>query len=210
MVFSCALDVLDVIMFTYKSSFIGLCVDLIMNRMTAIMQLNLFDKRGRYVFTLRDLAKIFFEDSAKTLKAGLNRLVKDGILTRAIRGVYVYALARSKDAYTLERVVLALRRGEYNYLSLESALSAYGAISQIPMSRITVMTTGRSEEHKTPYGVIEFTHTKRSPEQILQDTYIGDSPLRQATMKTALRDLRRVGRNLHLVDTTELQDESEG
>lgn len=178
-----------------------------MNRTTAIERLNDFDKNGRYVFTSRDLAKIFHEDSPKALNAGLNRLVKDGVLTRAIRGVYVYAYAKSKDAYTLERIVLAQRRGEYNYLSLESALSAYGVISQIPMGRITVMTTGRSEEHKTPFGVIEYTHTKRAPEQILQDTWFGESPLRQATMKTALRDLRRVGRNTHLIDESVLHDE---
>lgn len=180
-----------------------------MDRMTAIERLNAFDKKGRYVFTTRDLAKIFHEDSPKALNAGLNRLVKDGILSRAIRGVYVYNHARSKDAYTLERIVLALRRGEYNYLSLESALSAYGVISQIPIGRITVMTTGRSEEHKTPFGVIELTHTKRPPEQILLDTYMGNSPLRQATVATAVRDLRRVGRNTHLIDESELNRESE-
>ena len=178
-----------------------------MDKLTALERFNAFDKKARYVFTVRDLTKIFHEDSPKTLNAGLNRLVRDGILTRAIRGVYVYAWANSKDAFTLERVVLALRRGEYNYLSLESALSAYGVISQIPIGRITVMTTGRSEEHKTPFGVIEFTHTKRAPEQILQDTFVGDSPLRQATMKTALRDLRRVGRNTHLIDESVLNDE---
>ncbi|TKY80591.1 type IV toxin-antitoxin system AbiEi family antitoxin domain-containing protein [Pectobacterium polonicum] len=180
-----------------------------MNRITAIERLNAFDKQGRYVFTSRDLAKIFHEDTPRAFNAGLNRLVKDGILTRAIRGVYVYNHAKSKDAYTLERIVLALRRGEYNYLSLESALSEYGVISQIPIDRITVMTTGRSEEHKTPFGVIEFTHTKRSPEQILQDTYFGNSPLRHATKKTAVRDLRRVGRNTHLIDESELYHESE-
>lgn len=95
-----------------------------MNKMTAIERLNAFDRQGRYVFALRDLAKVFYDDSDKAFNAGLNRLVKDGILQRASRGVYVYAYARSKDAYTLERIVQTLRRGEYSYLSLESALSA--------------------------------------------------------------------------------------
>lgn len=174
-----------------------------MDKITAINRLNAFDQQGRYVFILRDLAKIFHEDSPRALNAGLNRLVNAGILTRAVRGVYVYNYASSKDAYTLERVALAMRRGEYSYLSLESALSEYGAISQIPIDRITIMTTGRSEEHRTPFGVIEFTHTKRSPEQILQDTWLGDSPLRKATQPAAIRDLRRVGRNTHLLDESE-------
>ncbi len=34
--------------------------------------------------------------------------------------------------------------GEYNYVSLESMLSEYGLISQIPIDRLTVMTTGRN------------------------------------------------------------------
>ena len=47
------------------------------------------------------------------------------------------------------------------------------------------------------------------PEQILQDTILGESPLRLATKKAALRDLRRVGRNTHLIDESETNDESE-
>ena len=41
----------------------------------------------------------------------------------------------SRDAgYTVEHVAIALRRGHYSYVSLESALSEYGAISQVPLS----------------------------------------------------------------------------
>lgn len=178
-----------------------------MNKITAIHRLNEFDKLGRYVYALRDLAKIFHEDSPRALNAGLARLVKDGILTRAARGTYVYNNARSQDGYTLERIVQTLRRGEYNYISLESALSEYGVISQIPLGRITVMSTGRSDEIKTPYGVIEFTHTKRPLEQILQMTFRGDSPLRKATKSAAVRDLRRVGRNTDLIDESELKND---
>jgi len=46
-------------------------------------------------------------------------------------------------------------------------LSEYGVISQIPLDRLTVMTTGRKGIYKTIYGTIEFTHTKRSVENIL-------------------------------------------
>ncbi|MDO6406462.1 hypothetical protein [Pantoea phytobeneficialis] len=49
-----------------------------MDKMRAVERLNAFDKKGRYVFTTRDLAKIFHEDSPKALNAGLNRLVKGG------------------------------------------------------------------------------------------------------------------------------------
>jgi cell division inhibitor SulA len=75
------------------------------------------------VFTLRDLAKIFPEDDERTLLSSLQRLSKQGTLTRAIKRVYVYALSMYSNAHTLERIAKATRRGEYNYLGLESALS---------------------------------------------------------------------------------------
>jgi len=145
---------------------------------------------------------LFPGDSSKTLQEAVNRLVRGGLLERACRGGYVYAQTRSRDSHTIERVAKALRRGEYNYISLESALSEYGVISQIPMDRLTVMTTGLKGEYKTPYGVIEFTHTKRSIEDIIKNIEDIQRPLRIATPQTAWRDLKRVGRNTQLVDTT--------
>jgi len=177
-----------------------------MDQVTAFRRLAAYDKKGRYVFTNGDLEKIFHEDSARAVRAGVQRLVKAGILKRAIKGVYVNSLAHSQGSSTLEMVAKALRRGEYNYVSLESALSEYGAISQIPMDRITVMTTGRKGEYKTPFGVIEFTHTKRPVKDIVRSMHDVGRPLRLANKKAALRDLKRVGRNLHLVDETELYE----
>jgi hypothetical protein len=103
--------------------------------------------------------------------------------------------------YTIEEVAQALRRNDYNYLSLESALSGWGIISQIPVDRITVMTTGRKGEFKTPYGVIEFTHTENSPEYILANVVSRDPhPLPIANEKLALKNQWRVGRNTNLIE----------
>lgn len=171
-----------------------------MKKLNAIQVLRKFDKKGKYVFIKRDLTKLFPGDNPKALDEGLNRLVKSGLLQRACRGVYVNEDAQCFDGYTIEHIAKALRRNEYNYVSLESALSEYGLISQIPIDRLTVMTTGRKGIYKTLYGVIEFTHTKRSIKNILDHVKIVTGrPLRIATPKTALRDLRRVGRNLHLL-----------
>lgn len=171
-----------------------------MDQQTAIKRLSEWDSQGRYVFTLRDLASIFQEDRPKALQEGVNRLVRNGLLERACRGVYVYPFARSSDAYTIERIARALRRGEYTYVSNESALSEYGAISQIPVDRLTVMTTGRKGIYHTPYGTIEMTHTHRSVADILANTRQVGRPLRVATSQSAWRDLKRIGRNTHLVD----------
>lgn len=184
-----------------------------MNKTTAIERMNAWSRKGRYVFLVQDLAKIFHEDSPKTFKEGLQRLARAGVFVRACRGVYLYAYAQSRDSFVLEHIAKALRRGFYNYISLESALSEAGAISQIPLDRLTVMTTGRKGEYRTPYGVIEFTHTKRPEMEILDDVYsagrpLAGRPLKVATLKTALRDLKRVGRNTHLLDWEVLNEQS--
>ena len=150
---------------------------------------------------------MFPERSHKTFAEGLRRLVLQGFLERAARGVYVNSLSRLSKRYRIEEVAVCLRRGEYSYVSLESALAEYGAISQIPMSRITVMTTGRSAEIRTPYGVIEFTHTSRGERDILNSTiFMEGRPLRIARVEAALRDLRRVGRNLGMVNEEYYQE----
>ena len=179
-----------------------------MNKLKAINVLRDWDKRGIYVFTKHMIAKLFPEDNPKTLSEGLARLVKETILQRACRGIYVNKNAVSFDRYTLERIAKALRFGEYNYVSLESVLSEYGVISQIPIDRLTIMTTGREGVYKTPYGTIEMVHTKRSVDDILSHThFIKNNPLRVAYKKTALRDLFRVGRNLNLVNKQEVNDD---
>lgn len=176
-----------------------------MNRLEAIHLLRAWDKQGKYVFTKHELHKLFPKDKPKTLIEGINRLVKDKLLIRAVKGIYVNPYATSFDGYTIEHIAKALRAGEYNYVSLESILSEYGVISQIPMDRITVMTTGREGLIKTAYGVIEFTHTKRPKADIIKNIItVKNRPLRIATKQAAWRDLKRVGRNTDMVDMNEL------
>lgn len=178
-----------------------------MDQGTAIKTLAEWARAGRVVFTLGDLAKLFPEDRRQTLLAALRRLVREGVLERACRGVYVYLLAGDAQPRLIERIAVALRRGNYSYTSLESALSEYGAISQIPVDRLTAMTTGRKGVYRTRWGTIEFTHTKRSPQDILDSTRDVGRPLRMATPQAAWRDLKRVGRNTHLVDEGALTDD---
>lgn len=182
----------------------GLSVHLlaVMNITHAVQILHHWDNQGRVVFTHQDMATLFPQEGLKTLSKSLERLVRSGLLVRACRGVYVNAVATTRDGRLLEHIAVALRRGEYSYVSLESMLSEFGAISQVPMDRITVMTTGRKGEYRTPFGVIEFTHTSRSVTDILAATSKSAlRPLRMASPETAWRDLKRVGRNTHMVNT---------
>ncbi|MDR1431686.1 MAG: hypothetical protein LBI99_06160 [Propionibacteriaceae bacterium] len=125
-----------------------------------------WDSRGRYVFTKSDLRTLFDERDPALFKT-LERVVAAGVLTRAASGVYVNRRSAHLGGYTVELVAQALRRREFNYVSYESALSEYGAISQIPIGRLTLATTGRSGVFPTPFGTIEFTHTGRDIGQIL-------------------------------------------
>ena len=178
-----------------------------MQIVSAIQTLARHDRQGRHVFTRRDLAMLFRRDSPDALAAGLRRLVNSGVLARAARGVYVFALSAHLGEDTLEFIARAMREGEYSYISLESALSEYGAISQVPIGRITVMTTGRKGEYKTPFGVIEFTHTGRPVEQFIPRIFDRGRPLRIADKHLAWRDLKRVGRNTDLVDQEALHED---
>lgn len=178
-----------------------------MNKTQAIQILREWDERGKYVFTKHELSKVFSQDSSKTLTEGLNRLVKSAILSRACRGIYVNVYASCRDAYTIEHIAKALRPGDYNYVSLESILSEYGVISQIPIDRLTVMTTGREGTHVTSFGVIEYTHTKRSFIDVVNSIItVQGRPLRIASKEAAWRDLKRVGRNTNLVDLGKLNE----
>ena len=178
-----------------------------MNKSTALNRMSEWDQKGKYVFLTKDLATIFYEDSSKTLKEGLARLTKSGIFEKICKGVYLFAYTKHRNSFLIETIAKTLRRGFYNYISLESALSESGAISQILIDRLTVMTTGRKGEYVTPYGVIEFTHTQRDEISLLDDIYSSGRPLKVAKLKTALRDLKRVGRNTHLLDWELLNSE---
>lgn len=95
-----------------------MCESLAINKITAINKLDEFSHNGRYVFHLRDFGKLFPEESDRALKASIQRLVANDILTRAVYGVYVYNHAM-QDGYILEHIVRTLRRCEYSYVSLE-------------------------------------------------------------------------------------------
>lgn len=175
-----------------------------MKQSDALHILARWDHRGRYVFRKSDLAFVF-EEQGRKLDQTLVRLISAGILERPAYGIYIFSTSRHIGASTIEHIARNLRRGELNYESLESALSQYGVISQIPIDRMTVMTTGRSGEYKTPYGIIEFTHTKMPMERIVANiTEREGHAIPIATKHFAYENLRSVNRNLDLVDKDEL------
>ena len=173
-----------------------------MKQLDTIKALKELDEAGCYVFSKTELRNLVFPNESKSsFERSLERLVLSGLLDRAARGIYINPNAKSFDSYVIERIAKALRPGEYNYISLESALSEYGAISQIPVDRLTVVTTGRKGLMRTPYGIIEFTHTEKRPSKIIgQIKRVLNRPLRIASKALAWSELKRVGRNTSMVN----------
>jgi hypothetical protein len=156
------------------------------------------DAAGVWAFTPASFSALMGGIEPAYLKLMTKRLVDQGVLIRASRGVYVNPHARSKPPDTRRGLLRFLRPREINYVSLESKLSEAGVISQITTA-LTCMTTGSSGRFETPWGAVEFTHTDRKI-GIGTDVVARDDGTLEATARTALRDLRRVGRNLDLID----------
>jgi predicted transcriptional regulator of viral defense system len=156
--------------------------------------------REHSLFAPSDLEAVFGEyDHLPVL---LSRAVKVGLLKRVCRGIYLYPKAGYDTGDLLFHAAGRLRADEFNYISLETALSDAGLISQIPMNWITLMSSGRSHTVDCgEFGHIEFIHTKQRPEEVAGElTYDPARRLWRATEKQALRDMRMTRRSMDLVN----------
>lgn len=154
-----------------------------------------------WLFTLATFRVLFPVESKDSLKMSLRRHVKSGLLIQIKRGLYANEKARCAPADKLPALVHWLKPGNISYLSQESRLSQLGVISQIPLNYLSLMTNGSSQTFKTPYGTVEFTHTKRPMAFILDHTTIdNETGLLMADAELALRDLMKSNRETsHLV-----------
>jgi predicted transcriptional regulator of viral defense system len=155
-----------------------------------------------YLFTLQDLRALWPEMSDSAFKALLSRAVNAEILDRVCRGLYIYKRAQPPSGLALFHMASLLRAAEFNYISLETALSDTGVISQIPINWITIMSSGRSSIVSCgKFGTIEFVHTNQKPTHIMnQLSYDASCRLWRASVPLALRDMRVTHRNRGLID----------
>lgn len=178
-----------------------------MKSIEAVKRLHEWDKRGRFLFHARDLGLIFDEDG-NTLRSTIRRLLKDEVLVRVAHDAYLYAFCHS-DRNLIGDIATFLRHGEFTFESLESAASQWGVVSQIPLDRITCVTTGRSGEVHTPYGVIDYEHTEDGLPELLH--CVADRSPRNvlpiASKKRTVTDLVRHNRSTELIDWEEVYDE---
>lgn len=149
--------------------------------------------------TSESTLRAFHAEPLNTFRVAMKRHVRAGWIVRLAPGLYLNPLA-PKPPWALEKLAAHLRPQDFYYVSLESALNEHGQMSQIP-SRLTLMTSGRSYTHNTPLGTIEFVHTDRAPATWRsRTTFIAERGIHVASAQLALDDLRRVGRNLDLVE----------
>lgn len=162
-----------------------------------------------YLFTLDDLQGVLPDQSRGAFKAMVSRAERDGLLRRVCRGLYLYPqITAPGGGLLLYHAAARLRASHFNYISLESALSDAGIISQIPMNWVTLMSSGRSSVVQCgDFGHIEFVHTKKQISEIAdQLTYDIGCRLWRASVILAFKDMKATRRNMDLIDREALRE----
>ncbi|MFF7708752.1 type IV toxin-antitoxin system AbiEi family antitoxin [Pseudomonas sp. NPDC007930] len=156
----------------------------------------------RYLFTPADLRALAPELSDQAYRALLTRANREQRLQQVCRGLYLYHPARPVPGLVLFHAAARLRAQAFNYISLETALSDCGVISQVPMNWITVMSSARSNiVNCGPWGTIEFINTRQRAAALAEQlAYDARCHLWRASPALALRDMRMARRNLELID----------
>jgi hypothetical protein len=153
---------------------------------------------------LHDAAELAFmmdEPATPAFNKFLADAAKKGLIRRLATGVYESLLTPPEPRRALYKLISKLRPGVLNYISLESQLSHSGDISQLLMDRVTLMTKGRSGTFTTPYGIIEFVHTKKPVPSLMPNLYFDpDAGIYRANRAQALADLKHCNRNLQMLE----------
>tara|TARA_R110000764_G_scaffold6853_3_gene25233 strand:+ start:31249 stop:31773 length:525 start_codon:yes stop_codon:yes gene_type:complete len=158
-------------------------------------------KAGGGVHTATEIAFMLGEKHTPSFTKFLTDCVQKGVLRRVATGIFESTITPPDGLTAIYKIVNKLRGDVLNYISLESQLSYTGDISQIVMDRLTVMTKGRSGIFSTPYGVIEFTHTKKTIESIAPNIYFdSDIKMYRARTSQAIVDLKNCNRNLQMLE----------
>jgi predicted transcriptional regulator of viral defense system len=162
---------------------------------------DLADKE-HHLFTPPDLRGALPGYSAGAFRTLVSRAEKAGLLRRICRGLYLYPGIQDTSGLVLYHAAARLRADEFNYISLESALSDAGIISQIPLNWVTLMSSGRSQIIQCGnIGTIEFIHTrKRAADLGEQLSYDARCHLWRANVALAIKDMKAARRSLDLID----------
>lgn len=158
------------------------------------------------MFSYKQARVLFADENEHAMYTALCRHTKKGVIERVCKGIWINPLSRFANNDTrLEELTCLLRPDSFSYVSLESVLSQASVISQQMFGYLTVMTTGASKTIKAPFGTLEMIHTKRPLTEVSSHKTPQGRVLPWADVKTAYRDLKRVGRNVEMVDESQLE-----
>lgn len=113
--------------------------------------INVLSEKNISVFSATDFARLFKIDRSDTVYKKLDRLAKMKIITRVIKGKYIFALNPPDD------FVLANFLYQPSYISLESALSFHGIITGFPHA-VTSVTPRKTNAYSTLGKKYEYAH----------------------------------------------------
>ena len=174
-----------------------------MSKLRALTEATVKARHGGHcgLFTANDLALMVNTPMSPNFSKLLHRATKANVLVSVCRNIYANPLVPPTGAGVLAKIALLLHWNKFIYISLESQLSHLGVISQVLINHLTLMTTGRSGTINTLYGTIEFTHTSQALEALEGQVYFdSDTGIFRAKENKAIKDLKRVGRNTHLLE----------
>ncbi len=155
-----------------------------------------YRRKEKFIYRRDEICSIFRSDDIEQIIAKHDYIVSINFER------FVYLRSTLPPDF-FDKLALSLREGELCYISFEDALSRWSVISQIPMILI-LGTTGESGFYKTRFGSIEFVHVPHSREVILSNTTEPYYAIRLAKKFFAFEDLKRIDRNMHLIDYEEL------
>lgn len=155
-----------------------------------------YRRREKFIYKREEICSIFRSDDIEQI------IAKNDYIVSIDFERFVYLRSTLPPDF-FDKIALSLRDGELCYISFEDALSRWSVISQIPMILI-LGTTGESGFYKTRFGSIEFVHVPHSREVILSNTTEPYYAIRLAKKFFAFEDLKRIDRNMHLIDYEEL------
>lgn len=178
-----------------------------MDQQQLAQAMDLFATKGKWFVSMGELRELF-QDQSAGLKVMMHRHVHAGIVGRIATGIYVHAKAQRMGKATIPDLLKCLRPNDRMYVSLDSALRAYGRDAKGDPSTLFLMTSGLSYSYlvdstlfKSLFGFsltkIELIHTRRTPESLLDSSWgeiHGGVPL--ASELRALEDMTRTCRRL--------------
>lgn len=142
------------------------------------------------------IASILHELGYSRINDKIVHLIKHNILVQIKRGLYVYVPLNNKILLSIELIGNTLLSP--SYISLDYALSYHNIIPE-KVWEITSVTTKRSKDFQTPYGVFSFKQIKKELFSIgLQVEHSQNATYMIATKEKALCDKVFFATDIHL------------